>query len=59
MRQHMRQNQCSDRARSLLPSHPSAQEDIIKDLEQPTISAKINGIKQAILLLLSGETMPR
>lgn len=35
------------------------QDDIIKDLEQPTISAKINGIKQAILLLLSGETLPR
>ena len=35
------------------------QDDIIKDLEQPMISAKINGIKQAILLLLSGETLPR
>lgn len=35
------------------------QDDIIKDLEQPTISTKINGIKQAILLLLSGETLPR
>eukprot|EP00903_Cladosiphon_okamuranus_P009825 g9338.t1 len=43
----------SDRVQSL------QQEDIIKDLEQPTIASKINGIKQAILLLLSGETLPR
>eukprot|EP00752_Nemacystus_decipiens_P004504 g4112.t1 len=43
----------SDRVQSL------QQDDIIKDLEQPTIAAKINGIKQAILLLLSGETLPR
>lgn len=31
----------------------------MKDLEQPTISGKVNGIKQAILLLLSGENMSR
>ncbi|CAM9398670.1 unnamed protein product, partial [Scytosiphon promiscuus] len=43
----------SDRVQSV------QQDDIVKDLEQPMISAKINGIKQAILLLLSGETMPR
>ncbi|CAM9527568.1 unnamed protein product, partial [Ectocarpus sp. 4 AP-2014] len=35
------------------------QDDIIKNLEQPNISGKVTGIKQAILLLLSGETMPR
>lgn len=40
-------------------THEHTQDDIVKDLEQPMISAKINGIKQAILLLLSGETMPR
>lgn len=37
----------------------SSQDDIVKDLEQPAVATKIQGIKQAILLLLSGENMPR
>lgn len=35
------------------------QDDIIKDLEQPVVATKIDALKQAILLLLSGEAMPR
>ena len=35
------------------------QDEIMRDLEQPQVSLKVKAIKHAIMLLLSGEPMPR
>lgn len=35
------------------------QDDIVRDLEQPSVPLKIKAIKNAIMLLLSGEPMPK